>query len=739
MSSAIIKHNLSSIFPLIVAIIITFPLPSCAIDYIESSNGLTDPRWEGGRSEFEMVDVNADGNIDIVSVGDHGSPYINTQIHGIMVYFGDGCGAWNLTMNGYFGYGGIAAGDCNNDGFVDLGYGIHHEYGYADFGDQYIEVALNGGTGVYWIPWDDNLASQGEEYGMFAADFGDIDNDGDLDIACTSFGYGNDLMIYRNQMDGTWEFAADLTGGNTNMVVQFGDINNDGNTDVATAYQNGNIYFGTGTGHFYNADYNLPAGGFWGLTGLSLGDVDNNGGMDLAYIANGGVNVWLWDDPLNLWVDASGSLPATGGYEFTQLCDMNADGFCDVAAGGTGRVTIWTGGGAGNWTQAASYTILNDPDCDFEAFRAGGDVDNNGYPDIVHLTDEGGWINSYNHLRLYKESSAPSDLSIMAVYPHGNENLLGGSVRFIDWLSGVPQGDTAIVDLEFSSNGVNGPWETIAAGIPNNGRYQWIVPFEINSGDCYIRYTAASPSGTVQAVNPAPFSIFQTENLASIFLTPVNPPIVIPAEGGAFEYQVDLTNIESISCSFDAWIDVVMPDSAVIGPLLLRQGMTLTPGAYIFREMTQNVPGAAPAGTYTYRAYIGVHFNDDVWAEDSFTFEKSAIDKLSDGDEEWKLTGWDAPAADVIAEAPTGYTLFNAYPNPFNAETTIEFHLPFGGLVNLSIYNSLGRKVSILVNEYLPAGEHHVNFNGRDLPSGIYFYAMEVNGFKDVKKMALVR
>ena len=125
------------------------------------------------------------------------------------------------------------------------------------------------------------------------------------------------------------------------------------------------------------------------------------------------------DDNTPTWIDYSGNLPTGGGYEMTQLYDMNTDGFCDVVAGGDGRVTLWTGDGAGNWTPAANYIIENDPDCSFEAFRVGGDADHNGYPDIVHLTDEGGWINSYNHLRFYEETSTPVSLSITPIFPRG--------------------------------------------------------------------------------------------------------------------------------------------------------------------------------------------------------------------------------------------------------------------------------------------------------------------------------
>src|SRR6266540_3347718 len=59
------------------------------LDYFESSNGLMPPRMEGGRTELEFGDMNGDGHMDIVSIGDHGSPFVNTDQHGVMVWFGD--------------------------------------------------------------------------------------------------------------------------------------------------------------------------------------------------------------------------------------------------------------------------------------------------------------------------------------------------------------------------------------------------------------------------------------------------------------------------------------------------------------------------------------------------------------------------------------------------------------------------------------------------------------------------
>lgn len=137
-----------------------------SLEYTESSSGLETPAMESGRTELEMADVNQDGHIDILSIGDHGSPYINADEHGIMVWFGNGQGTWNFFGNGDFGYGGIAIGDINNDGHMDVGYGMHHNYSSSDFGDSIMEAALGDGTGQNWTPWDDGI-STGGDWGMF--------------------------------------------------------------------------------------------------------------------------------------------------------------------------------------------------------------------------------------------------------------------------------------------------------------------------------------------------------------------------------------------------------------------------------------------------------------------------------------------------------------------------------------------------------------------------------------------
>jgi hypothetical protein len=428
-------------------ITISNSLSSQTLSYIRLTDGLNIPEFEGGRTDFRMEDINMDGHIDILTIGDHGSPGINAGQHGVCVWFGDGSGNFTNYMNGDFGYGGLAIGDVNNDGYKDIGYGMHHNYSSTDFGDQILEVSLGDGTGMNWIPWDDGLASNGETWGMFGTDFGDVDNDGDLDIVSNSFGSGAGLHVYLNQGDGTWIQSFGFLGGNSDNLVEFADFNNDGFLDFICGHEGGTAYFGDGSGNFIVNDTGLPVlGAFSVRIGVSTGDANNDGAKDIA-LANsaGGVNVFIFNPTFNSWINFSGSLPTSGAYEFTEIADMNSDGFADVAAIAGQNIKIWLGDGQGNWTLNSEFSLGSNANA--QAFRIGGDLDHNGRPDMVLLAETGNWPSYQNHLYCYKESSIPVYHTIKPLFPKGGENLYPNSVQFIEWISQVPGNLTATVKI----------------------------------------------------------------------------------------------------------------------------------------------------------------------------------------------------------------------------------------------------------------------------------------------------
>lgn len=223
----------------------------------------------------------------------------------------------------------------------------------------------------------------------------------------------------------------------------------------------------------------------------------------------------------------------------------------------------------------------------------------------------------------------------------------------------------------------------------------------------------------------------------TVTMTPNNPPIVIPSGGGTFEYDAAITNNSQNAVNFDAWIDVILPNGNVYGPLLLRTGFTIPGGATIIRHLNQMVPGYAPAGSYLYQGHIGA-YPDSVVTEDSFPFSKLPGEHSGDNPfNAWTLSGWDegSPAS----AAPQEYSLWQNHPNPFNPATEIRFALPERAEVKLKIYNIQGKEVAALVEGALEAGWHTITFDGSRLASGIYFCKLETAKFTSVKKMLLVK
>jgi len=90
-------------------------------------------------------------------------------------------------------------------------------------------------------------------------------------------------------------------------------------------------------------------------------------------------------------------------------------------------------------------------------------------------------------------------------------------------------------------------------------------------------------------------------------------------------------------------------------------------------------------------------------------------------------------------QQPDRVRLKNNYPNPFNPSTTIRFELPQASDVQLSVYNTIGQKVSTLVNQNMSAGSHSITFNAEGLPSGVYIYRLKAEGFSQSRKMLLVK
>jgi hypothetical protein len=146
--------------------------------------------------------------------------------------------------------------------------------------------------------------------------------------------------------------------------------------------------------------------------------------------------------------------------------------------------------------------------------------------------------------------------------------------------------------------------------------------------------------------------------------------------------------------------------------------------------------GESAKGSISYT----ITFSDSSQADKNYFF---VVDIFSDDLPFWSHTFsvYLQPTGieDVSKPMPVAFTLRQNYPNPFNPSTKIKFALPKPERVKIEIYNTLGQKIEELLNQHMKAGHHEVEFNAQDLSSGVYYYQLVAGGYREVRKMILIK
>ena len=88
---------------------------------------------------------------------------------------------------------------------------------------------------------------------------------------------------------------------------------------------------------------------------------------------------------------------------------------------------------------------------------------------------------------------------------------------------------------------------------------------------------------------------------------------------------------------------------------------------------------------------------------------------------------------------PTEFKLGHNYPNPFNPVTRIDYALPIRSDVDLHVYDVSGRHIASLVDDTQPAGEYTASWRADDVPSGVYVYTLNAEGFYEKKKCLVIK
>ena len=93
----------------------------------------------------------------------------------------------------------------------------------------------------------------------------------------------------------------------------------------------------------------------------------------------------------------------------------------------------------------------------------------------------------------------------------------------------------------------------------------------------------------------------------------------------------------------------------------------------------------------------------------------------------------------ISNEVPDRFSLSQNYPNPFNPVTKFKFQVSESSPVEISIYNSEGKQIEILLNRNLSPGYYEAEWDGTAYSSGVYFYRFKSNVFTETKKMILIK
>ncbi len=579
--------------------------------------------------------------------------------------------------------------------------------------------------------------------------WGDYDNDHDIDMLVTNLSTVNSTTLYQNLGNGNFSRvnASPIGTAVTRAYSSvWGDYDNDGLLDVYISNGGTSISQPEYYQNFLFRNLGDPDFLFQHITSGSIAsdsaytwssswvDYDNDGDLDLHSLAaqrlTSQTDVFYENDGLgNLtskpmpFVDAQGSTTSGVG----SWIDYDNDGDQDLFIAKSGSDI---GGepnelyqnqlsetGTADFTQLTDGGIVNTLSFDFTA--SWGDYDNDGDPDLFSSV-----FSADN--RLYR-----NDVSVGAGFATIDDNIItsdGGASLGSAWGDFDNDGDldlfVAAASQEFSRLYSNvGQGKFIALSSAQVGF--WLLNFSTSQGCAWGDYD-----------NDGDLDLYVANSTA-----PDGNPV------RNFLYENELGNSNQ-------WINITCEGSSsnrsAIGTKI-RAKATINGQSY---WQLRHVSGS-PTGDRSQNS-LRVHFGfGDATLIDSLLIEwpSGIVDQYAgvtpgqfylarEGSslEQLDLTGieTDQPIS------PERYQLSQNYPNPFNPETTIHFTLPKSTKVSLEIYNILGQTILTLVNDFRIAGQHQVQWSGRDqlgnsVASGVYIYTLRSENYTSSKKMLLIR
>ncbi|MCX6162123.1 MAG: FG-GAP-like repeat-containing protein [Ignavibacteriae bacterium] len=720
--------------------------------YYGSSAGILSNGWtmegEGnndafGCSVFTAGDVNGDGFSDLI-IGAFNYETTHIEARGAAYLFNGGpsglSSVWNWKGNGEnthddFGYSISTAGDVNGDGYGDI---IIAAPGFQNNkGKVYVFHGRPYGLNAY-SSWSVPGENSGDMFGSSVSTAGDMNGDGYSDVIIGARGYQNNegkVYVYNGSSDGLYLNPSWIRSGendNDNFgasVSTAGDVNGDGYSDViigATGFYNNGfqgkvyVFFGSSSGISTRnwTAYGEDVGNYFGYSVSTAGDVNGDGYSDVIIGApcvqnnKGRIYVYYGNSKGILaqkWSSTGYFSGDSLGYSVSAAGDVDGDGYSDVIAGSPGyqnnkgRVYLYYGGPslppAPNpaWAENGE----NAGDAFGHSVSIAGDVDGNGYSDVI--IGAPGYSNHKGKVYLYYGGSAGlADTHGNAVTGENNNDNFGCSVSTAGDINGDGFSDVIIG----------------ASGLQNSSGRAYLFFGNNMEGKPVQTLLQQYRPGTTTVVSPGGNSTVANKIRLSLLC---KSPFGRTRGKLVYEYKDEHTPFSG---------NPITNSTACTGTGIWTK-LTGT-GVPVYADIS-SVPIS-----HDYKWRVRVKY--DIVSNPYQVFGPWKYYKnympLPAG-------GFKPTSLHLNYNIPEQYALYQNYPNPFNNTTQITFDLTTDSRVTLVIYDLLGREVIKLANnEYMSAGPNGREFNGQYFSSGVYFCRITAESdvkFTDIKKMILLK